>query len=169
MDKSGFSAVGPTPRRAALSTRALVYAGVIAAAYVVVTLAVAPLAYGPLQFRVSNLLKPLALLHPVFALSFGLGTFLTNTVSPFGVWDQMVMPLVDVAAALLCWQLRRWPVVAVLVQAMVISLGVAVFPLGMGAGLPFLPTFAAVVVPQAVLLMAGYFLLVRGRYWQEHQ
>lgn len=40
-------------------TKVIAYAGVVAAAYFVVTVAVAPLSYGPIQFRVSEVLKPL--------------------------------------------------------------------------------------------------------------
>lgn len=145
------------------STRLWVYSGVVAAAYVVLTLALAPVSYGPVQFRVSELLKPLALVHPVFALAFGLGNALANLTSPFGAWDFAGMAVVDALAAYLCWLLRRWPIAAVTVQAIIISVGVAALPLGMGAGLPFAPTFASVLVSELILLHAGYWLIWRGR------
>lgn len=142
-------------------TRVIAYSGVVAAAYVVTTIAIAPLSYGPIQFRVSELLKPSALYDPVFAVAFLVGNFWANLASPFGPWDYIAMPIVDCCAALLCWQLRRWPYVAVIVQAIVVSAGVAAFPLGMALGLPFLSTFASVLVPELILLVVGYVIIWR--------
>jgi uncharacterized membrane protein len=142
-------------------TRIVVYSGVLAAAYVVLTWAVAPLSYGPIQFRVSEVLKPAALWHPAFALAFGVGNGIANLYSPFGPWDYLAMSAVDAGAALLCYFLRRIPLVGVIVQAIVISAGVAVFPLGFGGGFPFLPTFVSVLVSELVLLVGGYYLLWR--------
>lgn len=72
------------------------------------------------------------------------------------------MPAVDCCAALVCWQLRRWPYVAIIAQAIVISAGVAAFPLGMALGLPFLPTFASVLVSELILLVVGYVIVWRN-------
>lgn len=142
-------------------TRLIALAGVMAALYVVLTWGLAPISYGPVQFRVSELLKPLALFHPAFALAFGVGNGIANIASPFGWYDFVLMAFVDAGAALLCWWLRRSPWLALTVQAAVISAGVALFPLGMGAGLPFLPTFVAVLVPELVLLFVGYGVIWR--------
>ncbi len=146
-------------------TRIIVYSAVLAATYVVLTVALAPLSYGPVQFRVSELLKPAALLHPAFAIAFGIGNGLANTLSPFGWYDFVLMSFVDCGAALLCWWLRRWPWVAVVAQAIVISAGVAIFPLGMGAQLPFVPTFATVLVSELILLCVGYAVIWRNWQW----
>ena len=153
-------------------TRVIAYGGVVAAAYLVATVAIAPMSYGPIQFRVSELLKPRALFDPFFAVAFLIGNFMANLSSPFGPWDYIAMPIVDCCAALLCWQLRRWPYVAVIIQATAISAGVAAFPLGMALGLPFLPTFASVLVSELVLLLVGYAVIWRKygpdllRKWQ---
>lgn len=142
-------------------TRTIVYSGVLAAAYVVLTQALAPISYFQIQFRVSEILKPAVLWNPVFAVAFGVGTFLSNLTSPFGAWDFIAMALVDTAAALICWSLRRWPVAAVAVQAVLISAGVAVFPLHFGGGLPIVVSFLSVLVSQSILLIGGYMLLWR--------
>lgn len=143
-------------------TKVIAYAGVVAAAYFVATVAVAPLSYGPVQFRVSEILKPLALYDPFFAVAFLVGNTFANLLSPFGPWDYVVMPIVDCCAALACWQLRRWPYVAIIVQAIIISAGVAAFPLGMVLGLPFLPTFASVLASELILIVVGYVVIWRN-------
>jgi uncharacterized membrane protein len=144
-------------------TRLITISAAIAALYIVLTVSLAPLSYGVLQFRVSEMLKPLALFHPAFAIAFGVGNGIANLFSPFGFYDWFFMALVDSGAALLCWLLRRWPWFAVTVQALVIAAGVALFPLGMGAGLPFAPTFVAVAIPQLILLLVGY-----GAIWRKY-
>lgn len=145
----------------ATRTRLIVYAAMAAAVYVVVTIGLAPISYGPVQFRVSELLKPLALVHPLFAMAFFVGNGLANLTSPFGAWDFVAMPFVDCGAALLCWLLRRVPVLGLIAQAMTISIGVAVFPLGLGGGIPIWPTVAWVLLSELILLLVGYFVIWR--------
>lgn len=142
-------------------SKLVVYGGLLAATYCVLTVGLAPISYAAIQFRVSELLKPLALFHPGFAIAFGIGNFLSNLFSPFGAWDYLVMPLVDTAAALICYQLRRWRWMALITQAIIISAGVAFFPLGLGAGLPFWVTFPGVILSESVLLLTGYAVIWR--------
>jgi len=146
-----------------MATKTLTRCAAVAALYVVLTLAMAPISFGPVQFRVSELLKPLALFDPAMALAFALGTGLSNLASPFGPWDYVAMAVVDALAALICWRLRRWPWVSLVVQAVVISAGVAVFPLGLGGGLPILATFPGVLASQSIILLVAYAVIWRPR------
>ena len=143
-------------------TKGIAVVAVTAAMYVILTVALAPISYGVVQFRLAELVKPLALFHPVFCLAFGLGTFLSNLFSPFGPWDWAAMPVVDMVAGYVCWLLRRRVNLALLVQALIISAGVALFPLGFGGRLPFWPSFASVLVSQVILLVAGYHIVWRA-------
>ncbi len=131
----------------------------IAASYFVLTVAVAPIAFGPVQFRISEMLKPLALFAPWFAPAFAIGTGFANLFSPFGAWDYLAMPIVDAAAAWVCWKLRRRPIAALVVQAVIISVGVAVFPLGLGARMPVWITLPGVLLSQLILLIGGWLVL----------
>ena len=62
--------------------RLIVYSGVIAALYVVLTLPIAQFAFGPVQFRLAESLTIL----PVFAFGYipglSLGCFLANLLNP---------------------------------------------------------------------------------------
>lgn len=144
-----------------LSTRSIVFGGMLAAVYYVVTIAFAPISYGPIQFRVANLLSPLALFDPVMGIAFLVGTFLTNVFSPFGPWDFVVMPLVAGFAAWVCWRMNKIPLLAITVQAGLISVGVAVFPLGLGGEIPVWPTVLFVFISEIILLWVGYFVIWR--------
>ena len=133
----------------------------------VLSLAVAPFAFGALQFRVGEALKPLVIRYPATIPAFGIGTVIINLFSPFaGVLELAFMPLVDVAGGVLCWFVARriggaWGTyLASLVYALVTAAGVGIV-LTVVAGLPYLASFASVAVSETVLLLAGNALLVR--------
>lgn len=140
-------------------TRLIVYAGIIAAAYAVITIALGPISYGPIQLRVSGLLKPLALVSPIIGIGLAVGVALANLTSPFGAWDFVAMPIVSLLAATIAYRLRRYPWLAMVVQAAIIALGVAVFPLYLGGGIPIWPTVAWVFASECSLYVFGYILL----------
>lgn len=60
---------------------------VITALYVVLTYALEGLAYGPLQFRVSEVMTLLAFVNPFYVLPLTLGCVIVNFGSPFGLID----------------------------------------------------------------------------------
>lgn len=133
------------------------------------TIALAPISYGPLQFRIAGLLKPLALLSPIMGLGMAVGVGLANLTSPFGAWDFVAMPLVSYGAALIAYRMRHWPWLAMVIQAAIIAVGVAVFPLYLGGGIPIWPTVAFVFGSEAVLYLLGYLLLRHTPLWTQGQ
>lgn len=142
-------------------TRTIVYAGLVAASYAVATIALAPISYGPIQLRIGSLLKPLALLSPIMGLGLAVGVGLANLTSPFGAWDFVAMPIVSYVAALVAYSLRRLPWLAMVVQAAMIAIGVAVFPLWLGGGIPIWPTVLWVFASEAALYVLGYGVIWR--------
>ena len=146
-----------------MKTKDIAKSAVVAAIMALTTLAIAPIAYGPFQFRVSGMLKPLALFAPWASLAFALGTAIANLWSPFGPWDYIAMPLVDALAAWVCWKLRARPLLAIVVQAAIVSAGVAVFPLWIGGKIPPAVTFLPILISQAGIELLGWFLLWKPR------
>jgi len=146
-----------------METKTIARCGAVASVYIVLTFVFAPFSFGPLQFRVSELLKPLALFDPSMALAFAVGTGLSNLMSPFGPWDYVAMAVVDALAALVCWRLRRWPWASLVAQAIIISAGVAVFPLALGGGMPVWATFPSVLAAQLIILLVAYGVIWRPR------
>jgi uncharacterized membrane protein len=148
-------------------SRRVALAGVVGALYVVLSLAVAPFGFGPLQFRVGEALKPLVIKYPATIPAFGIGTVIINTFSPFvGVLELAFMPLVDATGGLLCWFLARriggsiGTYVASFAYALYTAAGVAVV-LTVATELPYLFSFLSVAASETVLLLAGNALLVR--------
>lgn len=65
----------------------LVVTSMVAAIYMVLTLAIAPLSFGLIQVRFSEMLMLLAFLDRKYAPGLILGCFLANCFSPFGIMD----------------------------------------------------------------------------------
>jgi uncharacterized membrane protein len=143
-----------------MKTKTVVYSAVIAALYAVMVWGLAPLSFGFLQMRAANVLKALAVLRWEFGLGFAMGNFIANQASPFGALDWAIMPVFDFLGVWLAYQLRRHVWLAVLVQSAVIAVGVATFPLGLGAGLPWLLSFASVFASSALVIGAGSVVLL---------
>lgn len=59
-------------------TTRIVYAAIIAAIYAALTLMLAPISYGPVQFRLSEVMVLLAIFDPLYIIGLTLGCFLAN-------------------------------------------------------------------------------------------
>jgi uncharacterized membrane protein len=147
--------------------RRVAVAGVVGALYVVLSLLVAPLAYGPLQFRLGEVLKPLVIKYPVTIPAFAVGVGIVNLFSPqAGGLELILMPVVNLIGGTLCWFVARriggvvGTYVASLIFALIIAAGVATV-LHFAAGLPYLLGFGPVAVSEVVLLLLGNAVLVR--------
>ena len=70
-----------------LNVKRLVRTGIIAAIYALLTVALAPLSYGNLQFRISEILVLLAFYDPFYIGGLTLGCFIANMLGPNGMLD----------------------------------------------------------------------------------
>lgn len=84
-----------------VSTQLLVATAMIAAIYTVLTLAIAPLSFGLVQVRFSEMLMLLAFIDRKYAPGLILGCFIANCFSPFGILD-IVFGTCCTAAAMFC-------------------------------------------------------------------
>jgi len=140
-------------------TKRIVRMAIIAALYYVFTMALAPISFGALQFRAANLLKPLALISPDFGWGLSLGVFFANMASPFGALDFVVMPIIDLIMVFFVWKLRKQPVIALGLQAVVTGAAVAYFPLYLGGGVPLAFTLIPIITAQAIAGYLGHYLI----------
>lgn len=69
------------------NTKFLMLTAMVAAVYAVLTLMIAPLSFGLVQVRFSEMLMLLAFIDKRYAPGLILGCFLANCFSPFGVMD----------------------------------------------------------------------------------
>lgn len=69
------------------NTKFLMLTAMVAAVYTVLTLMIAPLSFGLVQVRFSEMLMLLAFIDKRYAPGLILGCFIANCFSPFGVMD----------------------------------------------------------------------------------
>ena len=69
------------------TTKRLVRTAIIAALYAVITIALAPISYGPVQFRISEVMVLLAFFDPFYIGGLTLGCFIANILGPNGLAD----------------------------------------------------------------------------------
>ena len=69
------------------TVKRLVKTAIIAALYAVITLVLAPISYGPIQFRVSEIMVLLAFFDPFYIVGLTLGCFIANVLGPNGLAD----------------------------------------------------------------------------------
>lgn len=87
----------------------VVLAGIIAAAYVVLTFVANALniAYGPIQFRVSEVMTILPILTPAAIPGLTIGCFIANLGSPYGAVDIICGTFATFLAAVLTYYSRK--------------------------------------------------------------
>ncbi len=69
------------------TTKRLVRTALIAAIYAVLTLILAPISYGNIQFRISEIMVLLAFVDPFYIGGLTLGCFIANMLGPNGMLD----------------------------------------------------------------------------------
>lgn len=88
-------------------TMFIVKAAVIAAIYAALTLALHPVAYGPIQFRASEALSVLCVFTPAAIPGLTVGCFLSNLGSPYGVIDIVVGTLATLLSVVCGYYTRK--------------------------------------------------------------
>jgi len=134
--------------------------GVIAALYAALTVVLQPASYGPLQFRLAEVLKPLVIWEPHLIAAFVLGNFLGNLASPYaGPWELVFMPFANLVGAWGCYALgRRWPYAGAALYALVIGAAVSLM-LSILLHLTFWGLFPALLGSEAILIVGGVPLM----------
>ncbi|MDR2589913.1 MAG: QueT transporter family protein [Oscillospiraceae bacterium] len=83
-----------------MKVRKIIFGGIIAALYVALTYAIIPLAYTPIQFRLSEVLTILPFYFPLAVPGLFVGCIIANLLSPYGWLDMVVGSSASLIAAL---------------------------------------------------------------------
>lgn len=83
-----------------MKTKKMMINAIVAALYIAVTLVVAPLSYGAIQFRLSEIFNHLAIFNKNYIIGIGAGVFIANLFSPLG-WYDIVFGLAHTLVSLL--------------------------------------------------------------------
>jgi len=81
-----------------IKTNYIVKTAIIAATYAVLTMILAPISYGPIQFRVSEIMVLLVFIDKRYFTGIALGTFLAGLFSPYGMLDAVVGTIATIVA-----------------------------------------------------------------------
>lgn len=73
-----------------MNIKKLIKIAITAALYAAATMAIAPLSYGAIQFRFSEVMTLLAYIDPIYIPGLVLGCALSNIYSPLGLIDVLV-------------------------------------------------------------------------------
>ena len=96
-----------------LNIKFIAYSAIIAALDVALTWALAPISYGPIQFRISEVLMLLVVLNPKYAVSLLVGCFIANTTSSLGWYDMVFGTLATTIAIIPMCFIRKMPIAAI--------------------------------------------------------
>ena len=83
--------------------------GVIGALYIVLTLALAPISFGPIQFRVAECLTILPIFYPFAFIGLTIGCIISNALGGAILADIFLGSLATLASALLTSKIKKIP------------------------------------------------------------
>lgn len=137
----------------------LTQGAIIAAIYVVLTIALAPIGYGAIQIRVSEALTILPYFTPAAIPGLFIGCIIANFNSPLGIIDIVFGSLASLIAAIITSRIkdkRFAPLPSIIVNAIIIP-----FVLKYALGLPYFVNVILIAMGQTIACYGiGYPLLI---------
>ena len=148
-----------------ISVRKMALAAVVAAVYAGLTMFLAPISYGPIQFRVSEVLCILPFFFPFSTWGLFVGCILANLLSAYGVVDVVFGSLATLLAAITTMiigkmgRTRGWTALAclppVVFNGLLVGAAIAIAT----TDTAFLPAFALNGIQVAVSELAVMYIL----------
>lgn len=159
-------------KRLLMETKDVVYIAVVASLYAVFTIVLAPISYGAIQFRVSEMFKVFVLLNPLYAVGIGIGTFIGNIMSPYaGIWDLVFMPLTDIIGGVLAYYVFKsikeksiFP--SMVLYAITTGLSVGIMLSFFGLGYWYIVCLP-IILSELIVLVIGAPILWKAMKWMK--
>lgn len=141
-----------------MDIRSYMRAAMIAAVYTVLTCALAPFSYGPVQLRLSEALTVLPIIYPEAVWGLFVGALVANIFGGLGVWDIFGGSMATLLAA---WLTLRYRASFFAYLSPVVVNGVVVGGyLALLYDVPYWTTAASIAASEAVVVFVlGYPLL----------
>lgn len=145
-----------------LSLKEQILVALFAAVYVALTLLVAPVSYGIIQLRISEVLNHLLVYNKKYILALGLGVFIANFWSPFFLYDIIFGTLATLFSAVisiyafkcikhklarLCFNALNFSIIGML--------PIALLNIFLGAEETFFPLYISMVISELAILVIG--------------
>lgn len=141
-----------------LDLKTIVYNAILAALYVVITLASYPLSYLSLQFRISEILVLLCFFRKDYTFGVTLGTVIVNLFSPMGPIDAVFGGLATLVACIgicFCKHLFVAALIPVVVNGFVVG-----FELFQFLDAPFWASAGSVALGELAVMVVGYIFFI---------
>lgn len=138
------------------SVKGMAVAGVIAALYVALTLPFGQFAFGPIQFRLAEILTLLPFLSPWAIWGVTIGCLLSNLLFS-SVWDAIFGTLATLIAAYFTYKSRHLlvaPVWPILFNGLIIGTMLAILTLESFAVVPWLTIMAEITASEFIVCFA---------------
>ncbi len=90
-----------------MNTKVLARQAAVAAIYMVLTIALSGISYGPLQFRVTEVMTLLPFYNKEYIWGITIGCILANLASPFGIIDIIVGSFASFLAAVIMSRMKN--------------------------------------------------------------
>lgn len=104
-----------------MKTKTIVKLAMVAALYIALTVGIAPLSYGDIQFRFAEILVLLCFFRRDYAYALIIGCFVANWFSPMGIYDVVFGTLQTAFSAIMIGRSRHlWVAIIYPVASMVI-------------------------------------------------
>lgn len=151
-----------------LDVKTIALNAMIAAAYAVLTLVLAPISYGSVQMRISEVMIFFAYYNKKYIPGLILGCLIANLASPLGVWDIVFGTLATALAVTAMWKVRNRYLGALaggVINGVIVGAELTL----LFKELPFYLNAAYVFIGEVVVLMIGAFafgLIERSKFIQ---
>jgi len=133
--------------------------GVLAALYVAVCVAIAPLSYGVAQFRVAEIFIALPFYNKKYSAAIIAGTFIANLIGPYGIVDAVVGTS---ASAIVCLIIvlvkRKWVIAPAAGIVNGIIIGAMLYILDIIPDMALIPIMAGVALGVFAATLMGVVL-----------
>lgn len=145
-----------------LTVKEQIRIALVAAIYVAVTLLIAPISYGMVQFRLSEILNHLLVYNKKMIFALGLGVFIANFWSPFFLYDIIVgtgATLMCSAISLYAFKFVKGKLARFAVNTFVFSfigmIPIAIMIMALGDPNTFWVIYSPLVLSELIILSVG--------------
>lgn len=143
-----------------MKIKTLVANGLIAALYIAVSLAIEPLAFSSVQFRIPEMFNHLIVFNRRYFYGIVLGVFITNIFSPLGFYDLVFGVAHSAISLLFIIVLSRfikntWALLVATTLVFSFNMFIIAFELNLALEFPFMPTWLTTAAGELGVLAIG--------------
>ena len=137
-----------------ITAKTLAITGITAALYFVLTVLIAPLSYGSIQFRFSEIMVLLTYINPKFGLGLIIGCIVSNFFSPLGIIDVIFGTMGTVCTVLAISKTKNLFIASLWPTVFCIFVGIELY---LVSSLPLIPTTISVMIGEfTIVTLIGY-------------